>query len=190
MKISRYFLNSVMIPLLCKKAGIENFDHRGRFTSHRGRASIATVLYNSDEGMSLNELRLWLGHRSIESTLHYVRHCDRALAEKFARAFAPSQLDNILTDEEKQQVDLELGITKENRVELDSGGYCRNPLYTQCANKDACAGCMFHDKETPADKVAKVRSVLLDLFKSDKLSETDREAIARGLALLGGGELG
>ena len=189
MKISKGFLNKVLIPLLCKKAGVENFDHRGRFTSHRGRSSIATALYNSDVGMSLDELRRWLGHKSLDSTRNYVRHCDRRLAEKFARASAPSQLSNILTNQEKQQLEVYSGAMQESRVELEDGWYCTNPLYEQCANKDACAGCMFHAKETPADEVAKVSGVLLSLSRSDKLSDTEREAVKHSLALLGGGML-
>src|SRR5438067_1559256 len=48
-------------------------DARGRITSHRARATIATQLYNAKEPMTLFELQAWLGHRSPNTTQHYAR---------------------------------------------------------------------------------------------------------------------
>src|SRR6266568_8470177 len=57
------YLNLRLIPLLCQKAGVPLADARGRITSHRARATIATQLYNAKEPMTLFELQAWLGHR-------------------------------------------------------------------------------------------------------------------------------
>jgi integrase len=67
------YFNETLIPILCRKAGLPLEDSRGRITSHRARATIASQLYNAKEPMSLFELQAWLGHRSPETTQHYAR---------------------------------------------------------------------------------------------------------------------
>jgi integrase len=67
------YLNGRLIPALCRKAGVDVKDARGRITSHRARSTIATQLFNAKEPMSLFELQAWLGHRSPETTQHYTR---------------------------------------------------------------------------------------------------------------------
>ncbi len=71
-RISARYLNQVIIPTLCTKAGVPRRDARGAITSHRARATIATQLYNAKEPLSLFELqrsitrrfrlRRWRGH--------------------------------------------------------------------------------------------------------------------------------
>jgi hypothetical protein len=56
-------LNARLIPLHCHKAGIPNADARGKLTSHRARSTIASMLCNAKEPMTLLELQQWLGHR-------------------------------------------------------------------------------------------------------------------------------
>ena len=56
------YINRVLVPLLCRKAGVPREDVRGAITSHRARATIATQLYNAKDPMSLFELQAWLGH--------------------------------------------------------------------------------------------------------------------------------
>ena len=68
--LSTRYLNSTLIPMLCRKAGVPLHDARGRITSHRARATIASQLYNAKEPMTLFELQAWLGHRSPETTQH------------------------------------------------------------------------------------------------------------------------
>ena len=70
--ISNHYINDVVIPLLCKKAAVPLNDARGRITSHRARATIASQLYNAKEPLSLFELQEWLGHSfsRINPALH------------------------------------------------------------------------------------------------------------------------
>ena len=79
--LATQYFNKTMIPLLCRKAGVPQADARGRITSHRARATIASQLYNAKEPMTLSELQAWLGHRSPETTQHYgasrPRRCQR-----------------------------------------------------------------------------------------------------------------
>ena len=71
--VARTYINATIIPMLCHKAGVSQNDVRGRITSHRARATIASQLYNAKEPMTLFELQAWLGHRSPETTQHYAR---------------------------------------------------------------------------------------------------------------------
>jgi len=73
--VSGAYINRVVIPLLCRKAAIPLEDARGRITSHRARATIASQLYNAKEPLTLFELQEWLGHSSPESTRHYTGCC-------------------------------------------------------------------------------------------------------------------
>jgi integrase len=57
-RISKWYLNNALIPLLCRKAGLPLQDSRGKITSHRARATIASMLYNAKE-----PLVWWSPHR-------------------------------------------------------------------------------------------------------------------------------
>lgn len=80
------FINTTLIQLLCRKAGIPRADARGNVTSHRARSTIASQLSNSEEGMTLWEMKEWLGHVRLESTLHYVKPSALKLAKSFHKA--------------------------------------------------------------------------------------------------------
>jgi integrase len=66
--VAKTYLNQGLIPALCRKAGGPVADARGRITSHRARATVASQLYQAKEPMTLFELQAWLGHRSPEIT--------------------------------------------------------------------------------------------------------------------------
>jgi len=52
--VSKHYLNNTLIPLLCAKAGIPRTDERGAITSHRARATLATLLYPRDAHVGLH----------------------------------------------------------------------------------------------------------------------------------------
>jgi integrase len=54
--VAKTYINNSIIPLLCAKGGVPPADVRGRITSHRARATIASQLYNAKEPMTLFEL--------------------------------------------------------------------------------------------------------------------------------------
>jgi len=54
--ISLSYINTSLIPTLCKVAGIPRTDERGTIASQRARATLATLLHNAPEGLSLFEL--------------------------------------------------------------------------------------------------------------------------------------
>lgn len=84
--IGEAFLNTTLIPAICRKAGVPERDARGTLTSHHARATIATQLFNSKEPLSLFELQAWLGHSSPQSTQHYARITPTRLAKAYADA--------------------------------------------------------------------------------------------------------
>lgn len=65
------YLNKVVLPILCAKAGIPESDSRGALTSHRARATIATQLLNAKEPLTLADLQQWLGHKHAASARYY-----------------------------------------------------------------------------------------------------------------------
>ena len=84
--LPREYLNSSLIPMLCRKAGVPPIDAQGPITSHRARATIASQLFNSKNPMTLFELQAWLGHRSPVSTQSYVALTPTRLIDAYANA--------------------------------------------------------------------------------------------------------
>ncbi|MGI4734865.1 MAG: tyrosine-type recombinase/integrase [Janthinobacterium lividum] len=80
--LSVNYLNQVLIPLLCRKAGLSNYDARGRITCHRGRATLATQLYQI--GVPLRHVQHWLGHQSPRSLVYYLQ-TDEAIVPETVR---------------------------------------------------------------------------------------------------------
>lgn len=61
-------------------------DVRANITSHRGRSTIASQLFNAKEPMSLFELPEWLGHSTPAATQHYAKITPTRLAKSYADA--------------------------------------------------------------------------------------------------------
>lgn len=84
--IASTYLNKTVIQLLCRKAGVSRQDARGNITSHRGRSTIASQLFNAREPLSLFELQQWLGHRNPSSTQYYAKLTPTRLSKSYADA--------------------------------------------------------------------------------------------------------
>jgi hypothetical protein len=50
--VSMSYINNTIIPAVCREAGVPAADVRGNITSHRGRSTIASQLYNAKEPMT------------------------------------------------------------------------------------------------------------------------------------------
>src|SRR5207302_6309904 len=85
-RISKTYVNHCLIPLLVRKAGVPIEDSRGQITSHRARATIASMLYNAKEPLSIFELKEYLGHKHLSSTQHYLLVDPTKLASKVVKA--------------------------------------------------------------------------------------------------------
>jgi integrase len=132
------YLNTSLIPTLCKVAGIPSADERGAITSHRARATLATLLYNAPEGLSLFELMHWLGHTNPASTQQYVRVKPTKLAASYAKAEHNSRLVEALVDT-KVDANGEVNIY----YVLGDHGLCGNPDWASCLYRMACVKCPF-----------------------------------------------
>jgi len=136
--ISLSYLNTSLIPTLCKVAGIPRADERGAITSHRARATLATLLYNAPEGLSLFELMHWLGHTNPASTQQYVRVKPTKLAVSYSKAEHNSRLVEALVDT-KADANGEVNIY----YVLGEHGLCGNPDWASCLYRMACIKCPF-----------------------------------------------
>jgi integrase len=139
--ISPGYLNDGLIPLLCRKAGVPESDARGRITSHRARATIATMLYNARAPMSLLELMEWLGHRHPGSTQHYAKLSPTKLAKAYVGTGYMER--NLATVEVLLDAEA-LAAGEKRAVYYDMGwALCSNPMWWQCRFRMACVKCDF-----------------------------------------------
>jgi hypothetical protein len=170
-RISQGFINGTIIPMLCKKADIPKRDVRGLISSHRARATIASQLYNAREGMSLFELKEWLGHRSIISTLAYVKISPTKQAKAYNDAEYYSR--NIRTLPALVNPDaFATGAVEEEPVFLYdlSHGFCTLTLFHECEHRMACARCgSYIPKESSRAQIIEAKQNLLRFQQSISL---------------------
>ena len=72
--------------MLCRKASIPAQDSRGTITSHRARATIASMLYNAKEPLDIFQLKEYLGHKQLTLTQSYLKVDPTKLASQVAKA--------------------------------------------------------------------------------------------------------
>jgi integrase len=152
--ISLSYLNTSLIPTLCKVAGIPRADERGAITSHRARATLATLLYNAPEGLSLFDLMHWLGHTNPASTQQYVRVKPTKLAPSYSKAEHNSRLVEALVDT-KADTNGEVKIY----YVLGEHGLCGNPDWASCLYRMACIKCPFFVPQDQAQLVEACKTV-------------------------------
>jgi len=79
-------MNGSRIPTLCRKAVVPLEDSRGKISSHRARATIASPLYSAKEPLSIFELKEYPGHKQLSSTQHYLKIDPTKPASQVAKA--------------------------------------------------------------------------------------------------------
>ena len=180
------YLNRMLIPLLCKKAGVPRADARGRITSHRGRSTIASQLYNSKQPLSLFELQEWLGHRSPHSTQYYAKITPTRLSKAYNDAgYFERNLRsiNVLIDQDAvRQQPPDANAWKY----YDLGhGYCTYDFFDQCPHRMACAKCSFYmPKSSTAALLLEGKSNLLRMRQEIPLLEGEVSAVDDGVGAL------
>jgi integrase len=178
------YINKVLIPALCAKAGIPNKDVRGRITSHRARSTIATQLFNAREPMSLFEVQAWLGHKNPSTTQHYAKINPSKLTKSYEKAgyFERNvRAIEVLIDQDVVRKGL---AADEAWKFFDLGhGYCTYDFFDQCPHRMACAQCSFYvPKESARAQMLEATTNLLRLRQDIPLSEPELEAVEQGLA--------
>jgi integrase len=145
-RVSSYYINNTVIPMLCRKAGVPAADVRGNITSHRARSTIASQLYNAKEPMTLFELQAWLGHRSPQSTQYYAKITPNTLAKAYSDAgyFARNvRTIEVLVD--RDAVTSGAATNGQPWQYYDLGhGHCSYTFFEQCPHRMACARCDFY----------------------------------------------
>lgn len=186
-KMHKYFINRTLIPVLCAKAGIPSEDARGRITSHRGRATIASQLVNAREGMTLLDVKEWLGHRNPNSTSHYVRLSQTRLARAYTDADYfkhNTRMIDVLLDQDA----LKDGAAADGRAwrYYDLGhGYCTYDFFDRCEHRMACAQCSFYvPKESSRMQNMEARANLLRLKQEIALTDEECAALDGDVAAL------
>ncbi len=182
--MSPQYINHVVIPLLCRKAAVPLEDARGRISSHRARATIASQLYNAKEPLSLFELQEWLGHSSPESTRHYTKITPTKLARSYQDAgyFARNlRAIEVLIDQDVVKRGSPPG---EPWKLYDLGhGYCSYDFFDQCPHRMACARCDFYvPKESSKAQSIEAKANLLRLRQEIPLNDDELRAVEDGIA--------
>ncbi|MDQ1033177.1 integrase [Streptomyces umbrinus] len=185
--ISSGYINSTIIPMLCRKAGVPAADVRGSITSHRARSTIASQLYNAKEPMTLFELQAWLGHRSPESTQHYAKISPNTLTKAYKDAgyFARNvRTIEVLVD--REAVESGAAAAGEPWQHYDLGhGYCTYSFFEQCPHRMACARCDFYaPKDSSKGQLLEAKENLQRMLSTIPLTDEEQAAVDDGQASL------
>jgi integrase len=179
------YINDAVIPLLCRKAGVPMADARGRITSHRARATIASQLYNAKEPMTLFELQAWLGHRSPATTQHYARIAPTTLTKAYSDAgyFARNvRTIEVLIDREAVQAGAAGNGAPWQYFDLGHG-YCTYGFFEQCPHRMACARCDFYlPKDSSRAQLLEAKDNLQRMLAQIPLTDDERDAVEDGAA--------
>src|SRR5262245_38718732 len=173
--------------MLCRKAGIPSADARGDITTHRGRSTIASQLYNAKEPMTLFELQAWLGHRSPQSTQFYAKISPNTLAKAYSDAGYFSR--NVRTIEvlvDRDAVASGQAAAGEPWQYYDLGhGHCTYTFFEQCPHRMTCARCDFYvPKGSSKGQLLEARENLQRMLTSVPLSDDERAAVDEGQVAL------
>ncbi len=179
-RLGEKYINRVLVPLLCGKAGVPREDLRGAITSHRARATIATQLYNAKDPMSLFELQAWLGHANPSSTQHYARITPLTLTKAYTDAGYFAR--NIRTIEvllDRDAITNGSAGTGGPFEFYDLGhGYCTYTFFEQCPHRMACARCDFYlPKQSSEAQLLEAKEGLQEMLVQVPLTDTEHAAV-------------
>jgi hypothetical protein len=187
-RLGEKYINRVLVPLLCRKAGVPRGDVRGQITSHRARATIATQLYNAKDPMSLFELQSWLGHSSPHSTQHYARITPLTLTKAYTDAgyFARNvRTIEVLLDRDAITNGTAAGGGPFEFYDLGHG-YCSYSFFEQCPHRMACAHCDFYlPKPSSEAQLLEAKDGLQRMLVEIPLTDNERAAVEGDQAAVG-----
>ncbi|MCX4425996.1 tyrosine-type recombinase/integrase [Streptomyces mirabilis] len=185
--ISSGYINSSIIPMLCRKAGVPAVDARGSITSHRARSTIASQLYNAKEPLTLFELQAWLGHRSPESTQHYAKISPNTLTKAYEDAgYVARNVRTIEVLVDREAVTSGAAAAGEPWQPYGLGhGYCTYTFFEQCPHRMACARCDFYTpKDSSKAQLLEAKDNLQRMLATIPLSDEEQAAVSDGHAAL------
>lgn len=139
-RIGAKYINNSLIPVLCKKAGVDIEDTIGRITGHRARSTRLTLL--RIKGVSLEDLAEYAGHSNTRTLRkHYVRH----RSDQFHRIIKDADdLSRIIEGVVDIQAAAQGLPALRWFIGYDADGepqYCANQVYHTCPHRLDCAKC-------------------------------------------------
>ncbi|MFD1545943.1 tyrosine-type recombinase/integrase [Nonomuraea guangzhouensis] len=186
-RVPSTYINSTIIPLLCRKAGVPTADVRGNITSHRARSTIASQLYNAKEPMTLFELQAWLGHRSPQSTQFYAKITPTTLTKAYDDAgYFQRNVRTIEVLIDRAAVESGAAAAGEPWQYYDLGhGFCNYSFFEQCPHRMACAKCDFYTpKDSSKALLLEAKDNLQRMLADVPLTDDERAAVDDGQAAL------
>jgi Phage integrase family len=186
-RMAKTYINTAVIPSLCRKAGIPAADVRGNITSHRARSTIATQLYNAKEPMTLFELQAWLGHRSADTTQHYAKITPNTLSKAYRDAgYFERNVRTIEVLVDRAAVESGAAAAGEPWQYYDLGhGFCKYTFFEQCPHRMACAKCDFYTpKDSSKALLLEAKDNLQHMLAAIPLTDDERAAVYDGQAAL------
>lgn len=184
--LSKGYINSFLIPHLCRKAGIPEEDSRGAITSHRARATIASMLYNAREPLDIFQLKEYLGHKQLSSTQHYVQVDQTKLARQVAKAgYLEQNLATIEVLLDQEAVMNGAAARGECWKYYDLGhGFCTNPFWAACVHRLACARCPYYrPKNTSMEQLIEGKANLVRMLEFVALTDDEKLLVTEGIEL-------
>ncbi|MDT8306618.1 MAG: site-specific integrase [Anaerolineae bacterium] len=181
------YCNEILIPFLCHQAGVPLEDSRGRITCARARTTIASPLANAENGMSVLALSRWLGHKTVQSTLHYVNDSSLTLTKAYSDAgyFGRNiRVVEVLIDREAVLSGATMAGAPWKYYDLGHG-YCTYDFFDQCPHRMVCARCAFYQpKAAIAAQMDEARGNLLQMLEKIPLTDSEQEAVEDGLTAI------
>ena len=186
-RIGQGFINDSIIPILCKKAGVPTKDVKGNITSHRARSTIATQLSTSKDPMTLFELKEWLGHSDVNSTINYTKIPPTKLAKSYQDAeYFKRNLRTIEVLIDQDAITTGAATNGEPWKYYDLGhGLCTYDFFSQCKHRMACAGCGFYiPKDSSKAQIIEAKDNLERMLQEIPLTEEEEFAVTEGIEAL------
>ena len=185
-RFSISYITNFLIPLLCHKAGIPDEDSRGAITSHRARATIASMLYNAKEPLDIFQLKEYLGHKHLSSTQSYLKVNPTKLAYQVAQAgYLEQNLATIEVLLDQDAVMSGKAAAGDDWKFYDLGhGLCANPFWADCPHRMACARCPYYrTKNSLKDQLLEGQANLVRMLEFVKLTDDERLLVTEGIEL-------
>jgi hypothetical protein len=180
------FLNRRLIPLLCRKAGVDPHDAEGAYTAHRGRSARISMLHAC--GLELEDLAAYAIHKNTQTIKKYARRNPIHLHRRVAQADTLSTVIEGLYDpnaaaQGRPSVRWFLGYDADGTPQ-----FCGLPAHHTCPHRMDCSRCglfiggerarLVHDDPNLLRVTAEMPMTEVQRL----LNEGQREAAARALA--------
>jgi integrase len=139
LRVGASFINSSVIPVLCKRAGVSIEDAKGKITGHRGRSARLTLLRKN--GVSLDDLAEYAGHVNTRTIRRYARQDPIQLHQTIQAADDLSRIIEGVIDMQAAAQGLP---ALRWFIGYDADGepmFCGNQVYVTCEHRLDCKRC-------------------------------------------------